>query len=404
LLALRIVLFPHLAHILLIVRRAACYGFSMAVETALKFELQAVCPWSGARAGVFSTPHGDVETPVFMPVGTNATVKSLTYEQVEACGSQIVLANSYHLFLRPGHELVKKAGGLHAFTAWKKPILTDSGGFQVFSLDSFRRIVEEGVFFKDHKDGKQHFIGPERSMEIQNALGADIIMAFDDCVKNPCTHEEAVASMERTHRWLAVCAEKHARPRDQALFGIVQGSMFEDLRKQSVDAVTSFPLPGYAIGGVAVGESREVIERIVLFTAPLLPENKPRYLMGIGTPWDIAYAIRCGIDMFDCVSPTRLARHGSAFSFEGRLALKNARFTEEFKPLDPDCVCYTCKNYTRAYLHHLVRANEMSGAALLSLHNITYLIKEARLARAAILEGTFKDYFERIQLALNSNS
>lgn len=366
-------------------------------EAALTFEVEAVCPWSGARAGSFTTPHGLVETPVFMPVGTNGTVKSLTYEQVEACEAQIVLANSYHLFLRPGHELVQTAGGLHKFTAWDKPILTDSGGFQVFSLDQFRKIVAEGVHFKDHRDGKKHFIGPERSMEIQNALGADIIMAFDDCVKNPCTHEEAEISMHRTHRWLKECVQHHARPHEQALFGIVQGSMFEDLRTQSVEEVTSYDLPGFAIGGVAVGESREVIERIVMFTTPLLPQNKPRYLMGIGTPWDIAYAIRCGIDMFDCVSPTRLARHGTAFSSEGRLAIKNARFRTEFAPLEAECECYTCLNYTRAYLHHMVRQNEMSGASLLSIHNITFLIKEARNARQAILDGRFKEYFEHAQ-------
>ena len=279
-------------------------------ESAITFQLQAVCPWSGARAGLMHTPHGVVETPVFMPVGTNAAVKSMTYDQVENCSAQIVLSNSYHLYLRPGHELIARAGGLHAFKGWSKPILTDSGGFQVFSLDQLRTITDEGVFFKDHKGGRKHFIGPAKSMEIQNAIGADIIMAFDECVKNPATFDEAKAAMDRTHRWLQICVEAHARKKEQALFGIVQGSMFEELRAQSVQAVTDCDLPGYAIGGVAVGEDRTTIERIVAFTTPLLPKEKPRYLMGVGTPWDILYAIKCGIDMFDCVLPTRNARHG----------------------------------------------------------------------------------------------
>ncbi|HEY9787869.1 MAG TPA: tRNA guanosine(34) transglycosylase Tgt [Candidatus Obscuribacterales bacterium] len=367
---------------------------------SILFEVQATCPWSGARAGLLSTPHGVIETPVFMPVGTNATLKALTFDQVLACGAEIILANSYHLYLRPGHQLIGNAGGLHNFMSWRLPILTDSGGFQVFSLDSLRRIVDDGVFFKDHRDGKEHFIGPARSMEIQNALGADIIMAFDDCVKNPCTHEEAEAAMLRTHRWLETCVENHRRQDAQGLFGIVQGSMFEDLREQSARVVTSFDLPGYAIGGVAVGEDREAIERIVLFTAPLMPEAKPRYLMGVGTPWDIAYAIRCGVDMFDCVSPTRLARHGSAFSRQGRISLRTARFTNDFTPIDSDCQCYCCRHHTKAYLHHLVRLKEMAGASLLSIHNINFLIREAKTARQAILDGRFREYYEKARSEL----
>jgi tRNA-guanine transglycosylase len=238
-------------------------------SSALSFELQAVCPWSGARAGLMHTPHGVVETPVFMPVGTNAALRALTWEQTADCGAQIVLSNSYHLYLRPGHELIKQAGGLHKFMCWDKPILTDSGGFQVFSLDMLRKITEEGVHFKDHKGGRKHFIGPTESMAIQNAIGPDIMMAFDECVKNPATYEEAQAAMDRTHRWLGICVDKHARKEDQALFGIVQGSMYEELRSQSVKAVTSYDLPGYAIGGVAVGEDRSTIERIVLYTPPL---------------------------------------------------------------------------------------------------------------------------------------
>jgi len=358
------------------------------------FELQAVCPWSGARAGLLQTPHGVVETPVFMPVGTNAALKSMTYDQVENCSAQIVLSNSYHLYLRPGHELIARAGGLHKFEGWSKPILTDSGGFQVFSLDQLRTITEAGVHFKDHRGGRKHFIGPQKSMEIQNAIGADIIMAFDECVKNPATFDEATAAMERTHRWLDICVDTHARKSDQALFGIVQGSMFEELRQSSVKAVTSFDLPGYAIGGVAVGEDRTTIERIVEFTTPLLPAAKPRYLMAVGTPWDILFAIKCGIDMFDCVSPTRLARHGSAFTSEGRVALRNACFVEDFTPLEPGCRCFTCQNHNRAYLCHLVRQGEMAGAILLSIHNVTFLIDQAVSCRKAILENRFSDYYE----------
>lgn len=363
--------------------------------SSLSFELQAECPWSGARAGLLTTPHGVVETPVFMPVGTNAALRALTWEQTADCGAQIVLSNSYHLYLRPGHQLIAEAGGLHKFMNWSKPILTDSGGFQVFSLDSLRRITEDGVFFKDHKGGKEHFIGPRESMVIQNAIGPDIMMAFDECVKNPATHEEARKAMERTHRWLAICDQHHARKHDQALFGIVQGSMFEDLRKESVEAVTSIDLPGYAVGGVAVGEDRTTIERIVQFTTPLLPRQKPRYLMGVGTPWDIIYAIKCGIDMFDCVSPTRLARHGSVFSSRGRLAVKNAAFRKDWGPIDEHCQCSTCTNHSMAYLHHLLRQGEMAGIQLLAIHNVTYLIDEAQNCRKAILEGRFEEYFTR---------
>jgi queuine tRNA-ribosyltransferase len=369
------------------------------VQPAVRMEIEAVCPWSGARAGKLYTPHGVIETPVFMPVGTQASVKALTWDQVAEAGSQIVLGNSYHLYLRPGTPLIEAAGGLHKFSGWTRPILTDSGGFQVFSLDELRSINDSGVTFKDHLTGNSHFIGPEESMRIQNAIGADIIMAFDECVKNPATQEQARAAMERTHNWLARCVASHQRAGEQALFGIVQGSIYEDLRAESARAVTSFDLPGFAVGGVAVGENRELIERIVLFTTPLLPAAKPRYLMGVGTPWDLVYAVRCGIDMFDCVLPTRLARHGAAFIGEGRVSLRNARFISDFQPLEPTCGCYTCKHHTRAYLSHLVRVKEMSAATLLSIHNIHYLHEQTRACRKAILDGTFRDYFEQIQRA-----
>jgi queuine tRNA-ribosyltransferase len=364
------------------------------MQQALSFTVEATCPWSGARAGRMTTLHGEVETPAFLPVGTQGTLKGLTFAQVLACGAELVLANSYHLYLRPGHQLVEQAGGLHQFIGWKKPILTDSGGFQVFSLDALRRITDEGVFFKDHKNGKQHYIDPAKSMEIQNALGADIIMAFDDCVKNPATHAEAEAAMERTHKWLERCKLAHARTDRQSLFGIVQGSIYEDLREASSKFVTNLDLPGYAIGGVAVGEERDAIEKIVMFTSKFLPVDKPRYLMGIGTPWDIAYAIRCGIDMFDCVSPTRLARHGSAFTKSGRMSLRTSICAKDLGPLDVDCPCYTCTNHNRAYLHHLMRVKETAGGSLLAIHNITFLINETRKARQAILNGTFRQYFE----------
>lgn len=370
------------------------------MSSCITFQIQATCPWSGARAGILETPHGKIETPVFMPVGTNATVKSLTWDQVNSLDTQIVLANSYHLYLRPGHKYIKSAGGLHKFMSWHKPILTDSGGFQVFSLDALRKIDDTGVWFKDHQTGQKHFIGPAESMEIQNFIGADIIMAFDECVKNPATPDEALAAMERTHRWLEICVDKHARQNEQGLFGIVQGSIHEELREQSVKAVTSFDLPGYAVGGVAVGEEREAIERIVKFTTPLLPENKPRYLMGVGTPWDITFATRCGIDMYDCVLPTRLARHGSVFSDSGRLSLKNAQFANDFTPLQEGCACYTCRTHTRAYLHHLVRIKEMTAAPLLSIHNIHFLHEHALACRKAILEGRFRQYFESVEHTL----
>lgn len=360
----------------------------------IHLDIEAECPWSGARAARLHTPHGIVETPVFMPVGTQGTVKALTWDQVENTGSQIVLANSYHLYLRPGTKLIAEAGGLHHFEGWQNPILTDSGGFQVFSLQELRKISERGVSFKDHLTGKEHFIGPSESMQIQNDIGADIIMAFDECVKNPATHDEAEAAMDRTHRWLEVCMTSHKRSQDQGLFGIVQGSIYEDLRTKSASVVTSADLPGFAVGGVAVGEDRDLIEKIVLFTTPLLPRQKPRYLMGVGTPWDLIYAIRCGIDMFDCVLPTRLARHGAAFTSEGRISLRNARFGNDWLPLEPGCACYTCVNHTRAYLSHLVRMKEMTASTLLSIHNIHHLHVQTKMCREAIVQGRFKEVYE----------
>ena len=359
------------------------------------FQCQASCSQTKARAGVFTTPHGWVETPRFMPVGTLATVKTLTPEQLEAAGSQMVLANTYHLHLQPGEDIVKQAGGLHRFMGWNGPILTDSGGFQVFSLSQLRTITEEGVIFRSPRDGRMINLTPERSIEIQNALGADVIMAFDECPPYPAERSEVEAATERTYRWLKRCIEAHARPVDQALFGIIQGGVYLDLRRAAAQSLVSLDLPGYAIGGVSVGEPAEFIHQIVEATAPYLPVDKPRYLMGVGTYREMARAIASGVDLFDCVIPTRLGRHGAALVQGERWNLKNARFREDFTPLDASCPCYGCQNFSRAYLSHLVRCKEVLGYTLLSLHNVTELIRFTQQIRAAILGDRFAIEFAR---------
>jgi queuine tRNA-ribosyltransferase len=351
-------------------------------KASFSFQCQASCSQTKARAGVFTTPHGWVETPRFMPVGTLATVKTLTPEQLEAAGSQMVLANTYHLHLQPGEDIVKQAGGLHRFMGWNGPILTDSGGFQVFSLSQLRTITEEGVIFRSPRDGRMINLTPERSIEIQNALGADVIMAFDECPPYPAERSEVEAATERTYRWLKRCIEAHARPVDQALFGIVQGGVYLDLRRAAAQSLVSLDLPGYAIGGVSVGEPAEFIHQIVEATAPYLPVDKPRYLMGVGTYREMARAIASGVDLFDCVIPTRLGRHGAALVQGERWNLKNARFREDFTPLDASCPCYGCQNFSRAYLSHLVRCKEVLGYTLLSLHNVTELIRFTQQIRA----------------------
>lgn len=345
-----------------------------------------------ARAGLISTPNGLVESPVFMPVGTQSTVKAITFDQLDSCGTEIVLANTYHLYLRPGEELIEKAGGLHAWTSYKKPFLTDSGGFQIFSQSQINKckINDEGAEFVDHIEGKKHFIGAKKAMEIQNKLGADIIMAFDHCPAGKASYEETLDATLRTHRWAEICLEEHERKKDQALFLIVQGGIFKDLREKSAEFISSLDVPGYAIGGVSVGESREDIDAIVDFTTPLLPENKPRYLMGIGTKEDIVKAIAAGIDMFDCVMPTRIARHGAFFNEKGKRELiKASRFEDDFRPLSEKCSCYTCKNHSRAYLRHLFRAGESVAGTLLSIHNLFYLIHLTKEIRGHIINGTF---------------
>ncbi len=345
-----------------------------------------------ARAGIISTPHGEIETPVFMPVGTQSTVKAMTYDQVEATGAEITLANNYHLFLRPGPDLIAKAGGLHKWTNFHRPFLTDSGGFQIFSQMRINKckISDDGAEFIDTITGQKHFMSPEISIDSQNKLGADIIMAFDHCPQGNSSYEETKEAMQRTHEWADRCVSAHKRAAVQALFLIVQGGIYEDLRKESVDYICSKDVPGYAIGGVSVGESREDIDRIVDYTAPLLPENKPRYLMGIGTKEDIVKAIAAGIDMFDCVMPTRIARHGSFFDKDGnRLQIKNQRYTEDFSPLVEGCQCYSCTNHSKAYIRHLWKVNETTAATLLSIHNLTYLINLAKEIRGNIIDGTF---------------
>ena len=357
-----------------------------------------------ARAGTLNTPHGQIHTPAFMPVGTHSAVRTLTWPQVAETGAEIVLSNSYHLYLRPGHELIERAGGLHGWMNWQKPILTDSGGFQVFSLAKHRDITPEGVFFKDLVDGKKHFMGPKESMRIQNALGADIIMAFDECPPGAADYDYAKKSLEMTNRWLEICFEHHARPQDQALFPIVQGSVYEDLRTQSVESVSQMPAHGFAIGGVSVGETKMQMNQVVSFTAPLLPADKPRYLMGVGTPEDLLEGIRHGIDMFDCVMPTRVARHGSFFTPVGKKIIRNAEYREDFAPLVPGCGCYTCQNHSAAYLRHIYRMGETTAAALISIHNIYTLVELAQEARRQIIAGTFEQFYQetKAQLGLHS--
>lgn len=357
-----------------------------------KFERLAECRQTKARVGVFSTPHGIVETPRFMPVGTLANVKTMTPAQLQDTGAQMILSNTYHLHLQPGEAIVAGGGGLHKFMNWDGPILTDSGGFQVFSLSEMRKISEEGVTFRSPHDGKIIELTPERSIEIQNTLGADVIMAFDECPPYPASREEVATATQRTYRWLKRCIEAHKHP-EQALFGIVQGGIYADLRTQAATDLTKLDLPGYAIGGVSVGEEPELIHDIVQVTAPLLPANKPRYLMGVGTYKEIAIAIASGIDLFDCVIPTRWARHGTAMVSGERWNLKNSRFREDYQPIDEKCPCYTCQNFSRAYVSHLVRSQEILAYTLLSIHNITELIQFTQKIRRSILNGSFAEDF-----------
>lgn len=355
-------------------------------------EIKHICRQSGARAGLLHTPHGIIETPVFMPVGTQATVKGLAPEEIKEMGAGIILANTYHLWLRPGSEIVRAGGGLHKFMNWNGAILTDSGGFQVFSLSDPGSITESGVAFKSHIDGSKLFMTPEVAMQIQKDLGADIVMAFDECIPWPATEEYARNSLERTSRWLERCLKAHAGNSRQALFGIVQGGMYPELRRQSAREITGFDLPGYAIGGLSVGEPAHLMYEMLETVVPLLPQDRPRYLMGVGTPDYLLEGVIRGIDMFDCVLPTRIGRNGTVLTGQGRLIVRDAAFAADFQPLDPDCDCYTCRNYTRAYIRHLIKAGEMFGLRLTSYHNVYFLVNLMRKIRKAICADRLTDF------------
>ncbi|HHT15480.1 MAG TPA: tRNA guanosine(34) transglycosylase Tgt [Clostridiales bacterium] len=358
---------------------------------AFSYELIKTCKQSGARLGVLRTPHGDIPTPIYMPVGTQAVVKAMTSRQMREIDAKILLANTYHLHLRPGEKLIEKAGGLHKFMNWNGPILTDSGGFQVFSLAKLNQITEEGVKFRSHLDGTLEMMTPESSMAIQEALGADIAMAFDVCSPYPCDYDTAREAMERTHRWAVRCKEAHTRE-DQALFGIVQGAFYEDLRKESVRFLTTLDFPGYGIGGLSVGEPKSLMYEILDSMMPLIPVHKPRYLMGIGTADCLVEGVLRGVDMFDCVLATRVARNGTALVPEGRLVVRNATYAEDFRPIQEGCDCYACTHHTRAYIRHLIKANEITGAHLVSVHNLRYLLRLMEEMREAILEDRFLDW------------
>lgn len=359
---------------------------------AVTYELIKTDTRTKARRGRVTTPHGVIETPVFMPVGTAATVKAMRPEEVKELGAEIILSNTYHLYLRPGHEIVKAAGGLHKFMNWDKPILTDSGGFQVFSLGAMRKIREEGVEFRSHIDGSKHMISPEKSMEIQNALGSDIMMAFDECAPYPADRKYVKDSLERTTRWLKRCKEYHKNTDKQSLFGIMQGGMYPDLRKQSAEQIVELDLPGYAVGGLSVGEPKEIMYEVMDECVDYLPKNKPRYLMGVGSPDCLFEGVERGIDMFDCVLPTRIARHGMAMTSQGRVNIKNAKYEKDFTPLDPNCDCYTCRNYSKAYLRHLFKADEMLSSMLMTNHNLHFLVNTMKNIRKSIDEDRFLEY------------
>ena len=359
---------------------------------AIRYELIKECKQTGARLGRIHTPRGIINTPIFMPVGTLATVKAMTPEELKDMDAEIILSNTYHLYLRPGHELIKKAGGLHKFMNWDRPILTDSGGFQVFSLGALRKITEEGVEFRSHIDGSKHFLSPEKATEIQNALGADIIMSFDECAPYPSEYDYVKKSLERTTRWAKRCLDAHENPDTQALFGIVQGGMYRDLREQSAKELVALDFPGYSIGGLSVGEPKELMNEILDYTIPLLPADKPRYLMGVGSPDALIDGVLRGIDMFDCVLPTRIARNGTAMTSQGKVVIKNAKYKEDFTALDPECECYTCKNYSRAYLRHLFKTGEILSSRLMTTHNLYFLINLMKNVREAIMEDRLLDF------------
>ncbi|WP_028976700.1 tRNA guanosine(34) transglycosylase Tgt [Sporolactobacillus terrae] len=355
-------------------------------QPAVTYELIKTDKKTGARLGKLHTPHGTFDTPMFMPVGTQATVKTMSPEELKEMGAGVILSNTYHLWLRPGEDIVQEAGGLHPFMNWDQGILTDSGGFQVFSLSKLRDISEEGVHFHNHLNGEKLFLSPEKSIAIQNALGSDIMMAFDECPPFDSSFDYMKASVERTSRWAARCLEANVNPDRQSLFGIVQGGGFKALRMQSARDLTSLDFPGYAIGGLSVGEPKEKMNEMLTYTTPLLPADKPRYLMGVGSPDSLIDGVIRGIDMFDCVLPTRIARNGTCMTEHGRLVIRNAKFAHDFRPIDESCDCKVCRNYSRAYIRHLVKANETFGFRLTTYHNLYFLIKLMKRVRSAIRE------------------
>ena len=361
------------------------------MSTPFEFELLHIDKRTGARRGRLHTPHGVIETPVFMPVGTQATVKTMTPEELKDCGAQIILSNTYHLHLRPGEALVEKAGGLHEFMRWDRPILTDSGGFQVFSLADLRKVEERGVEFRSHLDGSKMFIGPEESIAIQQALGSDIMMQFDECSPYPCDYPRAKTAMHRTLRWLERCM-KSWTSENQALFGIVQGAFYADLRIECAREMAKLDLPGFGIGGLSVGEPKPIMYDMLDQLMPYLPDDKPHYLMGVGTPDCLLEGVLRGVDMFDCVLATRIARNGTVFTKHGRMVIRNAEYAHDFRPIEEDCDCYACRNHTRAYIRHLLKVGEITGGRLASIHNLRFLLRMMEDIRAAISEDRLEEY------------
>lgn len=364
------------------------------IDHPIKYHLEKKEKHTGARLGKIETPHGTFETPMFMPVGTLASVKTIAPEELEEMGAGIILSNTYHLWLRPGEDIVDEAGGLHEFMNWDKGILTDSGGFQVFSLSDMRDIKEEGVHFKSHLDGSKLFLSPEKAIQIQNKLGSDIMMSFDECPPFDESYDYVKKSVERTSRWAERGLQAHEKVDKQGLFGIVQGAGFEDLRKQSANDLVSMDFSGYSIGGLSVGEPKKEMYRVLDFTTPLLPENKPRYLMGVGTPDALIEGVIRGVDMFDCVLPTRIARNGTTMTSKGRVVIKNAEYAKDFRPLDEKCNCYTCRNYSRAYIRHLIKSDETFGLRLTSYHNLYFLLDLMKKVRQAIREDNLLEFKE----------
>ena len=354
---------------------------------AIEFKIIKKCATTSARLGIISTPHGRIETPAFLPVGTQGTVKTISPGELREIGVQMILSNAYHLFLRPGAEIIARHGGLHRFMGWPGSILTDSGGFQVFSLEGFRKVTDEGVIFRSHLDGSTHFMSPERATRLQNIFGADIIMAFDQCPPYPSDHAEVEEAVHRTTNWAKRCKVQHLRREDQSLFGIVQGGVYRDLRERSSYELLEMDFPGYAIGGLSVGEPKELMYETLDYTVPLLPEDRPRYLMGVGSPDALFQGVRYGVDIFDCVLPTRMARNGRVFVNEGYLNIRNAVYASDTQPLEPGCTCYVCRNYSRSYLRHLINANEILGFRLTTYHNLYFLEKYMLRIREAIKNG-----------------